>query len=100
MRVFASATIFLLTLTLGAQAGSVTTTNLPAFGFAGPETYPIDNFIANLRSADLNDDGLEDLALSRFGTAARTAATPSMTAPSARWRSVMMQSGPSGCFTR
>ncbi len=61
MRVFASATIFLLTLTLGAQAGSVTTTNLPAFGFAGPETYPIDNFIANLRSADLNDDGLEDL---------------------------------------
>jgi len=46
----------------GAQAGSANT-NLPAFGFTGPETYPIDNFIANLRSADLDDDGLEDLII-------------------------------------
>ena len=45
---------------MGLHAGSATT-NLPAFGFSGPETYPIENFIGNLRSADLNDDGLEDL---------------------------------------
>jgi hypothetical protein len=36
-------------------------TNLTSFGFKGPETYPIDNFIAQLKSADLDGDGLEDL---------------------------------------
>src|SRR5688572_17136225 len=52
--------LFLLALAFGAQASS-SSTNLPAFGFSGPETFPIDNFIGNLRSADLNGDGLEDL---------------------------------------
>jgi hypothetical protein len=34
-------------------------TNL--FGFKGPETFPIDNFISDLRAADLDGDGLNDL---------------------------------------
>ena len=57
MRYFA----FLLLLLAGPvelKAGSAST-NLAAFGFLGPETYPIDNFISNLRSADLDDDGLQ-----------------------------------------
>src|SRR5882672_4362071 len=33
------------------------------FGFTGPETYPIDNFIAQLREADLDGDGLKDLII-------------------------------------
>lgn len=60
MRVFASILITALASISVAHAGS-TSTNLPAFGFTGPETYPIDNFIANLKSADLDGDGLEDL---------------------------------------
>jgi hypothetical protein len=31
------------------------------FGFSGPETFPIDFQIANLRAADMNGDGLTDL---------------------------------------
>ena len=31
------------------------------FGFSGPETYPIDNFVSGLRAADLDGDGLTDL---------------------------------------
>lgn len=38
-------------------------TNINKFGFTGPETYPIDNFIGQLRSADLNGDGLNDLII-------------------------------------
>jgi hypothetical protein len=34
-----------------------------AFGFAGPETYPIDPFISQLRSGDLDGDGLTDLII-------------------------------------
>src|SRR5204863_5798388 len=60
MRELASVTICVLACAFGAHAGSAST-NLPAFGFSGPETYPIDNFIGNLRSADLDGDGLEDL---------------------------------------
>ena len=33
------------------------------FGFTGPETYPIDPFISQLRSADLDGDGLNDLII-------------------------------------
>lgn len=33
------------------------------FGFKGPETFPIDNFIGNLRAADLDGDGLTDLII-------------------------------------
>jgi hypothetical protein len=31
------------------------------FGFTGPETFPIDPFISQLRAADLDGDGLTDL---------------------------------------
>ena len=33
------------------------------FGFTGPETYPIDPFISQLRAADLDGDGLNDLII-------------------------------------
>ena len=52
--------IALLACVHGLQASSAST-NPPIFGFTGPETYPIENFIANLRSGDLDGDGLEDL---------------------------------------
>jgi hypothetical protein len=32
-----------------------------AFGFAGPETFPIDSSISQLRAADIDGDGLNDL---------------------------------------
>ena len=35
----------------------------PAFGFSGPETFPIDFQIAQLRAADVNDDGLTDIVV-------------------------------------
>lgn len=38
-------------------------TNLHNFGFTGPETYPIDPFIGQLRAADLDGDGLMDLII-------------------------------------
>src|SRR5438874_6024148 len=33
----------------------------PRFGFSGPEIFPIDNGIAQIRAADLDGDGLQDL---------------------------------------
>src|SRR5947209_4579419 len=33
------------------------------FGFSGPEVYPIDTFIGQLQSADLDGDGLNDLII-------------------------------------
>ena len=33
------------------------------FGFTGPEVFPIESQIANLRSADINGDGLNDLVI-------------------------------------
>ncbi len=38
-------------------------TNDTFFGFTGPETFPIDPFISDLRSADLDGDGLMDLVI-------------------------------------
>jgi len=38
-------------------------TNDTYFGFTGPETFPIDPFISDLRAADLNGDGLIDLVV-------------------------------------
>ena len=45
---------------LAASGGKIDTN---FFGFTGPETYPIDNFIANLRAGDLDGDGLNDLVV-------------------------------------
>ena len=42
-------------------AAAATETNLTLFGFAGPEIFPIDNAISELRAADLDGDGLLDL---------------------------------------
>lgn len=36
-------------------------TNTPVFGFTGPEIFPIDSQISQLRSADVDGDGLKDL---------------------------------------
>src|SRR3989442_10922015 len=36
-------------------------TNINRFGFTGPEIFPIDNQISQLRIADLDGDGLNDL---------------------------------------
>ena len=38
-------------------------TNLNRFGFLGPEVFPIDNQISQLRVADLDGDGLNDLVV-------------------------------------
>src|SRR2546426_6623134 len=46
---------------LGRASGSES--NKLNFGFTGPETYPIDNFIGQLRAADLDGDGLNDLVI-------------------------------------
>ena len=39
------------------------TTNLNRFGFSGPEIFPIDSQISQLRVADLDGDGLNDLVV-------------------------------------
>jgi hypothetical protein len=39
------------------------TTNLNRFGFTGPEIFPIDNQLSQLRVADLDGDGLNDLII-------------------------------------
>src|SRR5215471_17466975 len=36
-------------------------TNFNRFGFTGPEIFPIDNQLTQLRVADLDGDGLNDL---------------------------------------
>jgi hypothetical protein len=50
------AAVALLAVVLGCAAAE---TN--HFGFTGPEIFPIDNLISNLRVADLDGDGLNDL---------------------------------------
>jgi hypothetical protein len=42
---------------------SAESTNLNRFGFLGPEVFPIDNQISQLRVADLDGDGLNDLVV-------------------------------------
>src|SRR4051812_31088219 len=42
---------------------SAETTNLNRFGFMGPEVFPIDSQISQLRVADLDGDGLNDLVV-------------------------------------
>src|SRR5437879_1137000 len=51
---------------IGVQAASSSgseNTNTNRFGFTGPEIFPIDPQITQLRVADLNGDGLNDLVL-------------------------------------
>src|SRR5439155_6903353 len=44
-------------------AAQAAPTNDTFFGFTGPETFPIDPFISDLRAADLDGDGLIDLVV-------------------------------------
>jgi hypothetical protein len=52
------AAVTLLTISDGAAA---TATNLNRFGFTGPEIFPIENQITQLRVADFDGDGLNDI---------------------------------------
>lgn len=45
----------------GLVSSASAATNGVSFGFAGPETFPIDQAITQLRSADIDGDGLTDL---------------------------------------
>ena len=57
----ASATaVLMLVVAMGATAAN---TNLARFGFTGPEIFPVDNQISQLRVADLDGDGLNDLVV-------------------------------------
>jgi len=58
-RRFTCFNLFILPLAQLACLGSGTPTN--RFGFTGPEIFPIDNQISELRVADLDGDGLNDL---------------------------------------
>src|SRR5690242_20192022 len=49
------------TCVLVAWQSKAETTNLNRFGFSGPEIFPVDNAISQLRVADLDGDGLNDL---------------------------------------
>ncbi|MEY2429690.1 MAG: hypothetical protein QOJ40_2575 [Verrucomicrobiota bacterium] len=49
------------TLTCLAETSVTNSTGTNRFGFTGPEIYPIDNQISQLRVADLDGDGLNDL---------------------------------------
>src|SRR5690348_9757897 len=49
------------TCALAVFSAAAQTTNLNRFGFNGPEVFPIDNQISQLRVADLDGDGLNDL---------------------------------------
>ena len=58
-----AARCFTLGLTVLSCAAAPAPTNNTFFGFTGPETFPIDPFIAELRAADLDGDGLTDLII-------------------------------------
>ncbi|HLH55709.1 MAG TPA: VCBS repeat-containing protein [Verrucomicrobiae bacterium] len=51
----------LICAALHTSQGLCDTTNLNRFGFTGPEIFPIDNQLSQLRVADLDGDGLNDL---------------------------------------
>ncbi|HMC27118.1 MAG TPA: VCBS repeat-containing protein [Verrucomicrobiae bacterium] len=65
-----TAALCLTTFSLSAAAprkesrdSGTNTSGASTFGFTGPETYPIDPFISQLRAADLDGDGLNDLII-------------------------------------
>src|SRR5262249_34024970 len=57
---FVAAMMFPASATAAASAVNAPTNDV-FFGFSGPETFPIDPFISDLRAADLDGDGLNDL---------------------------------------
>src|SRR5947207_1932671 len=60
LRLFVAAMMFPASAAAAASAVNAPTNDL-FFGFSGPETFPIDPFISDLRAADLDGDGLNDL---------------------------------------
>jgi hypothetical protein len=50
-----------LGVAFGITASAWSAADAVSFGFAGPETFPIDQAIAQLRAADMDGDGLMDL---------------------------------------
>ena len=52
-----------LLATSSGRAASGSDSNSLQFGFAGPESFPIDPFISQLRAADIDGDGLIDLVV-------------------------------------
>src|SRR5688572_12736442 len=60
---FRGVTLSLALVALSRPAFAAAPTNDTFFGFTGPETFPIDPFISDLRSADLDGDGLTDLII-------------------------------------
>ena len=61
-RVFHSVFVLLGAAALAAPLHAATTNSpAPTFGFSGPEVFPIENFMSDLRAADLDGDGLNDL---------------------------------------
>src|SRR6266567_9410155 len=61
MRAFSFILPLVWSLAAGLRPAAAGDTNKNNFGFTGPETYPIDPFIAELHAADLDGDGLNDL---------------------------------------
>src|SRR5437899_7294897 len=61
MRAFSLILPLACSLVVGLRPAAAVDTNKNNFGFTGPETYPIDPFIAELHAADLDGDGLTDL---------------------------------------
>ncbi len=55
--------LFLLAGGLAVAASAASAADAVSFGFAGPETFPIDAAITQLRSADMDGDGLMDLVV-------------------------------------
>lgn len=55
--------LLLLSLARAGQGSGTNGASAANFGFAGPETFPIDPFISQLRAADLDGDGLNDLVI-------------------------------------
>src|SRR5262245_46504712 len=53
----------LLVATMASSLASAAPTNDVFFGFSGPETFPIDPFISDLRTADIDGDGLTDIII-------------------------------------
>jgi len=53
--------LFLLGVGISITASALAASDAVSFGFAGPETFPIDQAITQLRSADMDGDGLMDL---------------------------------------
>src|SRR5262245_52585557 len=56
-------TLWLATVALNSFADSSAASDPTYFGFTGPETFPIDPFISDLRAADLDGDGLMDVVV-------------------------------------